>query len=194
MIRVPARSSGAPAACRRDSTSRSRSQLIDVMPTLLELSGLAAAEGRCRGRACGRCSSRRAAAAAPAAAGSAGPSSPRSSRSAGHELPERQRVLRDRGRRLEAHPQRRAAAGEAGVRAVRLLQGPARPDEPGRRAAGRRRAPGEAARRAGSAWRGAARLKPDSEATKGMTRRAARAAAQPGLREVTRERPRPGAA
>ena len=99
----------------------------------------------------------------------------------GTDVPRGRRVVRDRGRQLEARSTTSCAARQARVRAVRLLRGPARPEERrGLRAPGRGRAPGARCSRPGSALRHRRRLKPDGEAAKGHDRRAARAAARLG--------------
>ena len=93
--------------------------------------------------------------------------SPRSSRSGGDELPRASEsyAIMDGDWKLIHNVV--AAAREAGVRAVRLLQGPARPEERGRRAPGGRGAAGQGARRLAQHGAGGA-----AEARQRGTRRA----------------------
>ena len=111
-------------------------QLIDVLPTLVTMSGLPVPEGA-QGQSLGPLLG---------AAGPAWKRRPPDLREAADGpagLPASLRVLRHHGRGLEAHPQRHPATREAGVRALRVLQGPPRPEEPGRGPPGRGRAPEE---------------------------------------------------
>ena len=160
-------------------------ELIDVMPTLLEYAGLRvpqAAQGQSLrpllpmdGRGGG-----------VAAAGSGWKRRPviaEKQPQGGSGHPHRDGVLRDHGRQLEAHPQRRSPSGQTRVRAVRLHQGSARPEERGRRASRRGRAPGQAARRLeadGDAGQAQARQRGDDGDVGG----GARAAPQPRLHQV----------